>query len=179
MGHKKTLLCFVLFMFFLASVSEARIRNATHIQFYMHDTPGGLNPSAVRVAGQPTNATGSNPEAMFGFGSIYVMDNSLTATPDINSTLIGRAQGIYAMSSQETELSLLMTLTYNFVSGIYNGSSLSIVGRNPVMNEVREMPVVGGTGVFRLARGFALAKTHSINQVDAIVGYNVTIIPYY
>nr|DAD35355.1 TPA_asm: hypothetical protein HUJ06_005995 [Nelumbo nucifera] len=28
------------------------------------------------------------------------MDNALTATPDINSTLKGRAQGLYAMSSQ-------------------------------------------------------------------------------
>ncbi|CAH1442930.1 unnamed protein product [Lactuca virosa] len=163
----------------LASVSEARKRNTTHIQFYMHDTPTGPNPSAVRVAGQPINATDSNMGAMFGFGSIYIMDNALTATPDINSTLIGRAQGLYAMSSQENEVSLLMTLTYNFVSGVYNGSSVSVVGRNPIMDEVREMPVVGGTGVFRLARGFAIAKTHSMNQVDAIVGYNVTIIPFY
>ncbi|KAL8261241.1 hypothetical protein R6Q59_025290 [Mikania micrantha] len=178
MAYIKTLslFVFVLVVAFLASKSEARKRNTTHIQFYMHDVLGGSNPSAVRVAGQSMNSTGS---AMFGFGSIYVMDNSLTATPDANSTLIGRAQGLYAMSSQENELSLLMTLTYNFVSGIYNGSSLSIVGRNPVMNEVREMPVVGGTGVFRLARGFALAKTHSMDQVDAIIGYNVTIIPYY
>ncbi|KAL8261240.1 hypothetical protein R6Q59_025289 [Mikania micrantha] len=122
------------------------------------------------------NSTGST---MFGFGSIFVIDNSLTAIPDANSTLIGRAQGLYAISSQQNELSLLMTLTYNFVSGIYNGSSLSIVGRNPVMNEVREMPVVGGTGVFRLARGFALAKTHSMDQVGTVIGYNVTIIPYY
>ncbi|KAJ9560123.1 hypothetical protein OSB04_005283 [Centaurea solstitialis] len=156
------------------SVSEARTRNETHIQFYMHDTPGGPNASAVRVAGQPINATDPNNTGapMFGFGSIYVMDNALTATPEINSTLIGRAQGIYAMASQEDPLSLHMTLTYNFVSGIYNGSSLSVVGRNPVMNEVREMPVVGGTRVFRLARGFALAKTHSMNQWDAIIGYN-------
>ncbi|KAK9048729.1 hypothetical protein SSX86_032305 [Deinandra increscens subsp. villosa] len=179
MPYTKTLLYLVFVVVFMASMSEARKRNATHIQFYMHDTPGGSNPSAVRVAGEPINSTGANMGAMFGFGSIFVMDNSLTATPDANSTLIGRAQGIYVMASQENELSLLMTLTYNFVSGIYNGSSLSIVGRNPVMNEVREMPVVGGTGVFRLARGFALAKTHSIDQVNAVIGYNVTIIPYY
>ncbi|PWA66802.1 Plant disease resistance response protein [Artemisia annua] len=179
MDYTNKLLCFLFVAVFMASVTEARKRNATHIQFYMHDTPGGPNPSAVRVAGQPINATASGMGAMFGFGSIYVMDNALTMTPEVNSTLIGRAQGLYAVSSQEGEFSLLMTLTYNFVSGAYNGSSLSIVGRNPVMNEVREMPVVGGTGVFRLARGFALAKTHSMNQVDAIIGYNVTVIPYY
>nr|XP_043637420.1 dirigent protein 23-like [Erigeron canadensis] len=177
MAYTRTLLCFIFVAISMASISEARKRNTTNIQFYMHDTPGGPNPSAVRVAGQATNATDMG---MFGFGSIYVMDNALTTTPDLNSTLIGRAQGLYAMSSsQENDISLLMTLTYNFVSGIYNGSSLSIVGRNPVMNEVREMPVVGGTGIFRLARGFALAKTYSMNQADAIIGYNVTIIHYY
>ncbi|KAM0035707.1 putative dirigent protein [Helianthus debilis subsp. tardiflorus] len=178
MAYTKILMCLVLVVVFTASMSEARKRNTTHIQFYMHDTPGGSNPSAVRVAGQPMNST-SDMGAMFGFGSIYVMDNSLTATPEPNSTLIGRAQGLYAMSSQENEFSLLMTLTYNFVSGIYNGSSLRIVGRNPVMSEVREMPVVGGTGVFRMARGFALAKTHSMDQINAVIGYNVTVIPYY
>ncbi|KAL8225750.1 hypothetical protein R6Q57_018307 [Mikania cordata] len=135
----------------------------------MHDVLCGSHPSAVRVAGQSMNSTGS---AMFGFGSIFVIGDSLTATPDANSTLVGRAQGLYAVSSQQNELSLLMSLTYNFVSGIYNGSSLSIVGRNPVMNEVRGEMVVGGTGVFRLARGFALAKTHSMDQVVAVIGYN-------
>ncbi|KAK1427246.1 hypothetical protein QVD17_15929 [Tagetes erecta] len=179
MAYTKTLLCLVLVIASMASITEARKRNTTNIQFYMHDTPSGSNPSAVRVAGQPTNSTSPDMGAMFGFGSIYVMDNALTVTPDANSTLIGRAQGLYVMSSQGNDMSLLMTLTYNFVSGVYNGSSLSIMGRNPVMSEVREMPVVGGTGFFRLARGFALAKTYSIDQVNAIIGYNVTIIPYY
>ncbi|XWS60400.1 hypothetical protein CRYUN_Cryun07bG0033400 [Craigia yunnanensis] len=78
---------------------------------------------------------------MFGF--VSVMDSPLTFTPNINSTLVGRAQGIYDMSSQENEFSLLMTLTYAITSGPYNGSTFSGLGRNPVMNEVREMPVVG------------------------------------
>lgn len=96
MAYTKTLLSLVLVVAFMASISEARKRNTINIQFYMHDTPGGSNPSAVRVAGQPTNSTSSDMGAMFGFGSIYVMDNALTATPNANSTLIGRAQGLYA-----------------------------------------------------------------------------------
>nr|DAD32026.1 TPA_asm: hypothetical protein HUJ06_010877 [Nelumbo nucifera] len=67
------------------------------------------------------------------------MDNPLIATPDINSTLMGRAQGLYAMFSQQN-------------------NSLSVVGRNPILNEVREMPIVKGTGVFRIACGYCLAK---------------------
>nr|DAD21774.1 TPA_asm: hypothetical protein HUJ06_023237 [Nelumbo nucifera] len=45
------------------------------------------------------------------------MNNPRTATPNINSTLMGRAQGLYAMSSQQNKyFSLLMTLIYVFVS---------------------------------------------------------------
>ncbi|KAI8021592.1 Dirigent protein 23 [Camellia lanceoleosa] len=71
-----------------------------------------------------------------------------------------------------------MALNYGFVDGIYNGSSISIVGLNYILHSVREMAVVGGTGLFRLARGYAVAKTHWFDPIsgDAIVGYNVTIV---
>ncbi|KAJ8629955.1 hypothetical protein MRB53_023278 [Persea americana] len=113
------------------------------------------------------------------FGSIYVIDDPLTATSDPKSTVLGRAQGIYAMTSLGDEFSLLMTLTYSFISGPYNGSSISVVGRNPVMRDVREMPIIGGTGVFQLARGYCLADTHSSDGADAVIWYNVTVLHYY
>uniref|UniRef100_A0A2P2NFN8 Dirigent protein n=1 Tax=Rhizophora mucronata TaxID=61149 RepID=A0A2P2NFN8_RHIMU len=147
-----------------------------NIQFYMHDIVSGPNATAIQVAGKE-NSTSSDPIAAM-FGAIYVMDNPLTVRPDYNSTVIGRAQGIYAMSSQQKEFSLLMTLTMAFTAGPYNGSSISVVGRNPILQQVREMPVVGGTGIFRLARGYCLARTHSTDQMDAIIGYNVTVIHY-
>ncbi|XP_042516860.1 dirigent protein 23-like [Macadamia integrifolia] len=161
-----------------SSTSEAQKQNVTNIQFYMHDVVGGSNPTAVRVASRSANVTGlesSDPIAAM-FGSTFVMDNPLTVTPDPNSTLIGRAQGIYAMASQKDEFSLLMTLTYGFTTGQYNGSSFSVIGRNPVMRKVREMPIVGGTGIFRFARGYCSAQTHSTSGMDAVIGYNVTIL---
>ncbi|EEF47713.1 dirigent protein 22 [Ricinus communis] len=168
----------LLFAFLLFSVShtEALKSKITRVQFYMHDIVGGPNPTAVPVAGR-TNFTSQDPIAA-SFGSIFVIDNPLTVSPDPNSTVVGRAQGIYAMSSQQKEFSLLMTLTYGFITGPYNGSTFSVVGRNPVMSEVREMPVVGGTGIFRLARGYCMARTHSMDQMDAIIGYNVTLLHY-
>ena len=41
-----------------------------------------------------------------------------------------------------------------------------------------EMPIVGGTGFFWLARGYAIAKTHWFDFTTgyAIVGYNVTVV---
>ncbi|OMO58752.1 Plant disease resistance response protein [Corchorus capsularis] len=150
--------------------THALKQEVTRIQFYMHDIIGGPKPTAVRVAGR-SNFSSPDPIAAT-FGSIYMMDNPLTATPNINSTLVGRAQGLYGMSSQEKELSLIMTLTYSLTTGPYNGSTFSVLGRNPVMNQVREMPVVGGTGKFRLARGYCLARTYSMKEFDAVIGYN-------
>ncbi|CAN0922745.1 Dirigent protein 1 [Linum grandiflorum] len=58
------------------------------------------------------------------------------------------------------------------------GSTFSVLGRNPIMSAVREMPVVGGTGGFRMARGYCLASTRSLDQMDAVIGYNVTLFHY-
>eukprot|EP01018_Ginkgo_biloba_P024416 Gb_12517 [translate_table: standard] len=149
----------------------------THLQFYMHDIVLGRNATAVRVA--PDKPIGFSASATVGslFGSVYVIDDPLTETPDPNSRLVGRAQGMYAISSQG-EVSLLMALTYAIESGKFKGSSLSIVGKNMVFREQREMPIVGGSGHFRMARGYAFAQTHSSQGPDAIIGYNVTVFHY-
>lgn len=56
-----------------------------------------------------------------------------------------------------------MVLNFAFLDGMYNGSTVSIRGRNPYMEAIREMPVVGGSGVFQYARGYALMKTFSMS----------------
>ncbi|BFG42282.1 dirigent protein 23 [Prunus yedoensis var. nudiflora] len=144
----------------------------TNLQFYFHDTVSGKTPSAVRVA----QATDTNKSPTL-FGALLMADDPLTETPDPNSKLVGRAQGLYGSSCQQ-ELGLIMAMNFGFTDGMYNGSSISILGKNQAMNLVREMPVVAGTGVFRLGRGYAIAKTHWIDFTtgDAIVGYNVTVI---
>ncbi|OMO68829.1 Plant disease resistance response protein [Corchorus olitorius] len=106
-----------------------------------------------------------------------MMDNPLTVGPEPDSELVGRAQGIYASASQ-TEVGLLMVLNMAFTQGKYNGSSLSVLGRNSVYKRVREMPVVGGSGVFRFARGYALAETHFVNVTTAVMEYNVYVFHY-
>ncbi|KAL5701215.1 hypothetical protein ACHQM5_026577 [Ranunculus cassubicifolius] len=160
-----------------STTTQAMKSKLTRIQFYMHDIVSGPDPTAILVA-QPRNL--SNPiAASLGFGNTVVIDNRLTATPDVNSTLIGRAQGIYVFTSKQDEMSALMTLTYVMVSGPYNGSTLSIVARNPVTQlGIREMPIVGGTGMFRMARGYSEALTYSTSGMDAVVGYNVTVYHY-
>ncbi|XAR72727.1 hypothetical protein NMG60_11019463 [Bertholletia excelsa] len=142
-----------------------------NLQFYFHDTVSGKNPSAVRVA----EASDTNTSLTL-FGSLMMADDPLTEGPDPKSKLVGRAQGLYGSACQN-DIGLIMALNYGFTDGMYNGSSISVLGLNSPMHTTREMPVVGGTGIFRLARGFAVAKTHWMDIIgDAIVGYNVTVV---
>lgn len=146
----------------------------TNLHFYFHDTVSGNAPTALRVAQAATTNQSSTL-----FGMVVMIDDKLTVGQDPNSTEIGRAQGTYSSASQG-ELGLLMSMYFSFTSGKYNGSSISILGRNHALRPVREIPVVGGSGLFRLARGVALARNYMFNPTtgDAIVEYNVTVVHY-
>ncbi|RDX67018.1 Dirigent protein 2, partial [Mucuna pruriens] len=139
----------------------------SHLHFFFHDVVGGRNQTAVRVAAAP--GTDKSPTQ---FGAVVMMDDPLTARPDAASKVVGRAQGMYASASQR-ELGFLMALNFAFTEGKYNGSSLSVLGRNTVASAVREMPVVGGSGLFRFASGYAQARTHSFGELEAVVEYDV------
>ncbi|KAJ9132721.1 hypothetical protein P3X46_033558 [Hevea brasiliensis] len=149
-------------------------QKATHLHFYLHDTFSGRNPTVVEVA--QSNMTHSSPTL---FGLMNVMDDPLTEGPESTSKEVGRAQGFYGSSGQK-EMGLLMAMSLVFTTGKFNGSSLTILGRNPAMEPHRELPIIGGSGVFRLARGFAALKTYYYNASngDAIVEYNVAVIHY-
>ncbi|XP_031093195.1 dirigent protein 22-like [Ipomoea triloba] len=144
------------------------------LHFYFHDTVTGKNPTAFQIA----QANITNKSNTF-FGFLSMMDDPLTVTPDPNSEIVGRAQGMYG-SASFNEVGLLMTLNFVFTDGKYNGSTLSVLGRNPVLNKYREMAIVGGSGVFRLARGIATAKTYWFNATsgNAIVEYHVVVLHY-
>ncbi|CAL9058251.1 unnamed protein product, partial [Musa banksii] len=206
----------------------------SHLRFYWHDVVSGPDPTAVpvaRAAASSTNASAS------GFGTVVMIDDPMTVGPELSSRLVGRAQGFYALAAKEEtallmamnlafvegkyngstitvlgrnavfsgvrempvlssrlvgraqgfyalaakeETALLMAMNLAFVEGKYNGSTIAVLGRNAVFSDVREMPVVGGSGLFRLARGYAQARTHSFDPKtgDAVVEYNVFVMHY-
>ncbi|KAF6149348.1 hypothetical protein GIB67_016886 [Kingdonia uniflora] len=146
----------------------------THFRVYWHDVVAGKNPTAIRVASAPS----TNMSAT-GFGAVIMIDDALTEGPTLGSRLIGRAQGLYAFAGQ-AELSALMAMNFAFVTGKYNGSTISIMGRNAVLSKVREMSIVGGSGLFRLARGYVQARTYNfdLKSGDATVEYNVFVMHY-
>jgi hypothetical protein len=142
----------------------------SHFRFYWQDIVGGNNATSIGIL--PSLPKFNN--SFSAFGLVRIIDNALTLTPNLTSKLLGRAQGIYAATSQ-TELDFLMIQNFALLQGKYNGSVITILGRNVANNKVRELPVIGGTGVFRYAKGYAEASTISFDFLtgDTVVEYNV------
>ncbi|CAE5960212.1 unnamed protein product [Arabidopsis arenosa] len=143
----------------------------THFKVYWHDILSGPNPTSIMIQPPVTNSS--------YFGAISMIDNALTAKVPMNSTVLGQAQGFYAGAAQK-ELGFLMAMNFAFKTGKYNGSTIAILGRNTAMSEVREMPIVGGSGLFRFARGYVEARTKWINlkNGDATVEYSCYVLHY-
>jgi hypothetical protein len=151
----------------------------THLHFYYFDIHTGNNPSAVIVA-RANQTSDKNPKKSSLFGTVFAIDNPLREGPEETSNVVGNAQGLYVSSSQSEDVTLTMYVDYAFTSGELNGSSFSVLSRNPVREPTRELAVVGGRGKFRMATGFALIKAHFLNVTtgDGIIEYNVTIFHY-
>ncbi|GFP89018.1 dirigent protein 21 [Phtheirospermum japonicum] len=132
-------------------------RKVTELHFYLHDIVAGPNPTNIPTA----------------------IDDLLTTGPSPNSTIVGRAKGLFGSTSLD-DIGFHMTFNIVFTNGKYNGSTLSLIGHNPFLNEFRELPIVGGSGVFRLARGLALLSNLVLNNTsgDAVVEYNVVVLHY-
>ncbi|KAJ1259134.1 hypothetical protein BS78_10G130500 [Paspalum vaginatum] len=126
---------------------------SAHLHFYMHDITGGPSPTAVRVV--------NGPRGYFGN----------TVGTSGSSAMVGRAQGYYMVASV-ANLELLVTMNVVLTSGPYAGSSVTVVGRDDINAPVRELSVVGGTGQFRMARGYVLWKTVTPEIIDLEIFVN-------
>ncbi|XP_073131290.1 dirigent protein 22-like [Henckelia pumila] len=146
----------------------------TKFHFFFHDIGTGKNPTAVNVA--QTNTSLQSPTF---FGLVRVADDALRVASTPESKIIGRAEGIYAADSLE-ERGMLMTLNFVFTGEAYNGSSLSILGHNPIDHKYREIAVVGGSGVFRLARGIATVSNvwYNVTTQYYVMKYHVVVLHY-
>ncbi|CAN6170517.1 unnamed protein product [Urochloa humidicola] len=141
----------------------------THLHFFMHDILTGSSPTAVQVTKGPV-ASAAIPGV--AFGDTYVIDDALTESSSPASAAVGRAQGFYMMTSQA---GAVLTVCANLLltSGDYNGSTIAVMGPDDIAKDVRELAVVGGTGRFRMATGYVLWKTASLNGLDATIELDV------
>ncbi|KAL7125478.1 hypothetical protein ABFS83_14G120100 [Erythranthe nasuta] len=144
----------------------------TTLRFYVQDfVGGGDSPTVWKVA--QTNLTDALPSA---FGLVSVLDNLVTSEPEVDSKEVGRIQGIIGLTDFH-EKALVMLLNLVFTEGEYKGSTLSVLGRNPLAEETREVPIVGGTGAFRMARGYAVTTTYSNDEAHhhGVIQYDVVV----
>ncbi|RDX71945.1 Dirigent protein 3, partial [Mucuna pruriens] len=149
----------------------------THIRFYFHEIITSPNPSLIII--DPPKVMSNSP---LPFGTLVVLENPLTIGPEFDSKRVGKAQGFYISATQKEgiELEIVMGMTLAFMEGEFNGSTLSVLGRNHIISDVREMPIIGGTGAFRFARGFVHARSVKVDYIkgDATVEYNVYVYHY-
>lgn len=145
----------------------------TKLHFYFHDLRGK---TSVIVAQQAN----SSPKSPIYFGMTSIMDDPLTAGPEFTSKPVGRAQGLFSSSALKEPSTLLCIINFVFTDEKYNGSTLTIAGYNPTLRKHRELPIIGGTGVFRLARGVAQLKYvyFDVAGGNATVEYNVIVQHY-
>ncbi|XP_073119799.1 dirigent protein 22-like [Henckelia pumila] len=124
------------------------------IPVYVQDVLGGPGQTVYEIA------RSNRSSASFGaFGQLFMSDDLITSGPDPSSQPLGRAQGLVGFSDLN-ELVVYVSVNFYFRGGPYNGSTIAVFGRNPLQSAARELSIVGGTGVFRLARGIAVTTTY-------------------
>ncbi|XP_075483609.1 dirigent protein 1-like [Primulina tabacum] len=134
------------------------------LHFYIQDALSNPNATVYEVARSTLTSTSST-----SFGQVMVIDDKITEGPHHNSNELGRIQGIIT-SSDLRVLAFTLNLNIVFTAGKYNSSTLHIVGRNQILDTKRELAIVGGTGVFAMARGRYIQNTYSF---DPIANYGV------
>ncbi|XP_009598242.1 dirigent protein 25-like [Nicotiana tomentosiformis] len=91
------------------------------------------------------------------FGTLTVFDDELTESHELNSGLVGKAQGFYVASSEDGN-SQTMAFTVMFHSGSYS-DSLTFFGVHRTRVSESHLAIMGGTGKYVNAKGFATVKT--------------------
>ncbi|CAM6108251.1 unnamed protein product [Calypogeia fissa] len=142
------------------------------LNFFMHDHLLTATNASAFIIVQPL-ASGANQSS---FGTLVVFDDSITVSPDASSLEIGRGQGFYLFAENTIDtpgIEYSWTAEFTGGSGFTPGSTLVFKGLDRVRDPVREIAVVGGTGDFRMARGWAVVTTYSFIGIgDSIL--NIT-----
>ncbi|XP_075660894.1 pterocarpan synthase 1-like [Castanea sativa] len=143
----------------------------TKLSFYIHDISAFGNPKATVI---PVAGIIGKAWTFTQFGTVYVVDANITKTPDPKSPQVGQFQGLYLTAALDGSRTFA-TASIVFTNKEYNGSTIQIQGTNK--DPATEVAVVGGTGKFRYARGYATSKIYflDIATQHSVVQLNVTV----
>ncbi|XP_006340917.1 dirigent protein 16-like [Solanum tuberosum] len=131
--------------------------------FNINGVPLGTGLAGTIFAGGNNNNNNNNgqnvntqlgPDGLgLGFGTITVIDDFLTSSPELGTQNLGKAQGVYVASSADGSTQM-MAFTAMFEGGEY-GDSLNFFGVFRIGSTMSRISVTGGTGKFKNACGFA------------------------
>ncbi|KAG6437454.1 hypothetical protein SASPL_102371 [Salvia splendens] len=129
--------------------------------------PLGTGLAGTAFAGIPNNNNNNNnnintaqlgPDGLgLGFGTITVIDDYLTAAPELGSQQVGKAQGVYVASSADGSTQM-MAFTAMMEGGEF-GDSINFFGVYRIGSTMSRLSVTGGTGKFKNACGFAEVRS--------------------
>ncbi|KAJ3681620.1 hypothetical protein LUZ60_014193 [Juncus effusus] len=161
----------LIFLFLIALAVASAGKKMAHIHFYMHGQVSGPNATSIRVVEGPKSIPN---QSRLKFGDIYVYDDLLTEGPSPYSAPVGRGQAFYPVADL-TKPVFLIIMNVVMTAGEYNGSSIAVLGGDDIFATVRELSVIGGTGQFRMARGYVIWKTYSFNTTsgDAVLELDI------
>ncbi|KAG2722406.1 hypothetical protein I3843_02G110600 [Carya illinoinensis] len=122
-------------------------------------TVNGLNGIPLGTGlGNQNDQNQMGPDGLgLGFGTITVIDDVLTSAPELGSQTVGKAQGVYVASSADGATQM-MTFTAMIEGGEY-GDSLNFYGIYGIGSSMSYLSVIGGTGKFKNACGFAEVRS--------------------
>ncbi|XP_050210542.1 dirigent protein 10-like [Mercurialis annua] len=118
----------------------------------------------------------STPQQLM-FGTMTVIDDELTEGHDLRSQFVGRAQGFYIASSVDGT-SQTMAFTVMFQNSHYE-DSLSFFGVHRTAVSESQLAIMGGTGKYVNAQGFAIVKTfpatnqHETDGIETLLEFSV------
>lgn len=98
------------------------------------------------------------------FGTMTVFDDEITEGHELGSGLVGKAQGFYIASAVDGT-SQVLAFTAMFEENGYS-DSISFLGVHRLQVSESQLAVIGGTGKFLNAKGFAIAKTLPVTNND-------------
>ncbi|XWS66072.1 hypothetical protein CRYUN_Cryun05aG0168900 [Craigia yunnanensis] len=115
------------------------------------------------------------------FGSITVIDDELTEAHELGSAVLGKAQGFYLANSLDgtSQTIALTVLLHGGEHGHELEDAISFFGVHRTVSPESQIAVVGGTGKYENARGYATVETlhqedqHITDGVDTILHFNV------
>ncbi|KAL2227878.1 dirigent protein 24-like [Sesamum indicum] len=114
------------------------------------------------------------------FGSVTVVDNEITEGHELGTGVLGKAQGFYITSSTDGS-SHTLVLTALFHGGDHHEivDTISFFGVHRTATPMSHIAVVGGTGKYENAKGYATIETlphvdqHTTDGVETITHFTV------